>query len=56
MTAFGDEVKLLRHNVWRYFDGLTDEEAHWEPAPDMWGYRRRGEVRTPLPDDLPPGE
>lgn len=35
---------------------MTDEELHWEPAPGMWGYRRRDEVRTPLPDDMPPGD
>lgn len=28
-------------------DGLTDGEYLWEPVPDMWSLRPRGEARTP---------
>jgi hypothetical protein len=28
---------------------LTDEEYLWEPAPDAWSLRRRGEARSPRP-------
>ena len=52
MTAFGDQTGLLRRYVWRYFDGLTDDELHWEPVPAMWGLRRIEDLRTPCPDDV----
>lgn len=55
MTALGDQAKLLRRNVWRYFDGLTDDEMHWEPAPGMWGVRLKTELRTPLEDGAAEG-
>jgi len=42
--------------VWRYFEAMTDDECHWEPAPDMWGVRRKSELRTALPADTSPGE
>ena len=29
-------------------DGLTDDEYFWEPLPDSWSIRRRGESTTPL--------
>ena len=49
MNPFGDQAVLLRRTIWPYyFDGLTDEEMHWEPAPDMWGVRLKTELRTPL--------
>jgi hypothetical protein len=57
VTRFGDQAVLLRRNVWRYFDGLTDDELHWEPAPGMWGMRLKSEVRTDrTPDEMPPGD
>ncbi|HEX6450805.1 MAG TPA: DinB family protein [Trebonia sp.] len=31
-----------RSNLRPRFDGLTDEEYHWEPVPGMWGIRPRG--------------
>jgi hypothetical protein len=38
---------------WEHFlrpklDGLTDDEYFWEPAPDAWSIRRRGEARAPI--------
>lgn len=29
-------------------EGLTDEEYFWEPVPDCWSVRRRGESTAPL--------
>ena len=29
-------------------DGLTDEEYRWEPAPNAWNIRRRGEARSTM--------
>jgi hypothetical protein len=55
VTAFGDQAKLLRKHAWRYVDGLTDEELHFEPAPGMWGVRLKTELRTPLEEDAPDG-
>jgi hypothetical protein len=52
VTLLGDHVGLLRRYVRQYFDGLTDDELHWEPVPDMWGIRLKSELRTPLPADL----
>ena len=54
-TAFATQATLLRANVWRYFDGLTDDELHWEPAPGMWGVRLKTELRTPLEDGAAEG-
>jgi DinB superfamily len=34
--------------------GLTDEEYFWEPVPDCWSVRRRGETRSP--DAFGPGD
>lgn len=34
--------------------GLTDEEYRWEPVPDCWSIRRRGEAASPNP--FGPGE
>ena len=28
----GDQARLLRKHAWRYVDGLSDEELHFEPA------------------------
>lgn len=57
MTAFGDQAKMLRRNVWGYFEGLTDDDLHWEPASGMWGMRLKTEVSTDrTPDELPPGD
>jgi hypothetical protein len=28
--------------------GLTDDEYFWEPAPDTWSVRRRGESTAPM--------
>lgn len=46
MTVVGDHVGLLRRYVRQYYDGLTDDELHWEPVPGMWGVRRQesGEI------------
>lgn len=30
------------------FEGLTDEEYHWEPVPGMWGIRPRGTSTAPV--------
>jgi hypothetical protein len=57
VTAFAKQAELLRRNVWRYVDGLTDDELHWEPAPGMWGLRLKIEVRIDrTPDEVPPGD
>ena len=53
MTVLGDHVGLLRRYVRQYFDGLTDDELHWEPVPGMWGMRRKTELRTPVPATVP---
>jgi hypothetical protein len=53
MTVLGDQTGLLRRYVWRYFEGLTDDELHWEPVADMWGMRRRSELRVPWPETVP---
>jgi hypothetical protein len=53
VSLLGDQTGLLRRYVWRYFDGLTDDELHWEPVPDMWGMRLRSELRVPWPDHIP---
>jgi hypothetical protein len=29
-------------------DGLTDDEYFWEPVPDCWNVRRRGESQAPI--------
>lgn len=40
---------MLRRTIWAYyFDGLTDDELHFEPAPGMWGVRLKTELHTPL--------
>jgi DinB superfamily len=37
------------------FEGLTDEEYHWEPVPGMWGIRPHGAVQLrPTSPDRPP--
>ena len=46
---------MLRRNVWRYFDGLTDDELHWEPVPGMWDVRLKTELRTPLEEGAAEG-
>ena len=56
MTGFGDQALLLRRNIWRYFDGMKDEEAHFEPAPGMWRVGRKAELRAPLPGAPTDGE
>ena len=57
MTALGDQAAMLRRNVWRYFEGLTDDELHWEPVPGMWGMRLKTEARTDrTADEMPPGD
>ena len=48
MKPLAQQALLLRRDVWRYFDGLTDDELHWEPVADMWGVRLKTELRTPL--------
>jgi hypothetical protein len=55
-NAFADLTDLFERNVWRYFEGLTDEELHWEPVPGMWGLRPKTELRTPLPADASDGD
>lgn len=57
MTPFATQARMLRTHAWRYVDGLTDDELHWEPAPDMWGMRLKSEVRTDrTPEEMPPGD
>ena len=53
MTVLGDHVGLLRRYVRQYYDGLTDDELHWEPVPGMWGMRLKTELRTPVPEMVP---
>jgi hypothetical protein len=49
VTAFGDQAVLLRSTIWPYyFEGLSDDEMAFEPAPDMWGVRLKTDLRTPL--------
>ena len=36
-TPLARQAKLLRADVWRYFDGLTDDELHWSPVEGAWG-------------------
>lgn len=55
-TAIGEQAELLRRNVWRYFEGLSDDELHWEPAADMWGVRLKSELRTPLEEGAADGD
>jgi hypothetical protein len=57
-TAFAQQARMLRGWVWSaYFEGLTDDELHWEPAPGMWGMRLKSEVRTDrTADEVPPGD
>lgn len=47
-TDFDPLTVLSEQLIWHFegqarprLDGLTDEELHWEPAPDCWGVRRR---------------
>jgi DinB superfamily len=37
-----------RSNLRPRFEGLTDEEYHWEPVPGMWGIRPRGASTAPI--------
>lgn len=37
-----------RENLRPRFEGLTDEEYHWEPVPGMWGIRPRGTSQAPI--------
>jgi hypothetical protein len=37
-----------QHQLRPRLDGLTDDEYFWEPVPDSWSIRRRGESTTPL--------
>lgn len=56
MTALGDQAVLLRRTIWPYyFDGLTDEELHFEPAPNMWGVRLKTKLRTALEEGAAEG-
>jgi hypothetical protein len=32
VTTLGEQIALFEQYVWRYFDGLTDEELQWEPV------------------------
>ena len=36
------------HQLRPRLDGLTDDELFWEPVPDCWSVRRRGESTAPL--------
>jgi DinB superfamily len=36
------------HHLRPRLDGLTDEEYFWEPVPDCWSIRRRGDAAAPL--------
>lgn len=38
-----------RHQLRPRLDGLTDAEYLWEPGPDSWNIRPRGECRSPAP-------
>jgi hypothetical protein len=49
VNPFAQQAVMLRRTVWgHYFEGLTDDELHFEPAPGMWGVRLKTELRTPL--------
>jgi hypothetical protein len=37
-----------RHQLRPRLTGLTDDEYLWEPAPDCWSVRRRGESSAPM--------
>jgi hypothetical protein len=37
-----------RENLRPRFEGLNDEEYHWEPVPGMWGIRPRGTSQAPI--------
>ncbi|MFN8074706.1 MAG: DinB family protein [Kineosporiaceae bacterium] len=48
-------AKLLEQIDWHWthqarprLEGLTDDEYLWEPAPDCWSVRRRGESTAPV--------
>lgn len=53
VTVLGDHVGLLRRYTRQYFEGLTDDELHWEPVAGMWGMRLRAEASTPAPATVP---
>jgi hypothetical protein len=36
------------HQLRPRLDGLTDDEFFWEPVPDCWSVRRRGESPAPV--------
>ena len=55
MTVLGSQARRLRAYVRPYFDGLTDDELHFEPVPGMWGVRLKTELRTPLEEGAPEG-
>jgi hypothetical protein len=42
--------------LWSRFEGLTDEEYLWEPAPGCWSIRRRDDGRWTEEFTLPPPE
>ena len=50
----------LTQTAWRLararLRDLTDEEFFWEPVEGCWSVRLTTQLRTPLPDEAPPGE
>jgi hypothetical protein len=49
-----DQLERAREVAEIRLTGLGDEEYLWEPAPDAWSIRRRGEAASPRP--YGPGE
>lgn len=55
MTPFQPNHELVEqlswhwnHHLRRRFEGMTDDEYLWEPAPGSWSLRRRGEAVTSM--------
>jgi hypothetical protein len=49
-TALLDQLSFQWDGALRpRLDGLTDEQLLWEPVPDMWSIRRRGDATSPMP-------
>lgn len=54
LGALLDQLATSRQFAAERLEGLTADEHLWEPFPDMWSVRRRGEATTP--DAYGPGE
>lgn len=44
--------RIEQFTLGRVWDGLTDDELFFEPVPNMWSVRRRGECTTEMPFGL----